>query len=274
MRIPNAVHCALLVVLASVAVASIAMRSATAASAESSEPLRPYVAALRSTLDARAATALDRIDGVGRQLLAIRSYLRSGPDLGHRWSWTEQQIQAFEGSAEQQALLREIGIVRATFERMNPGYTLFVNERVRSLDEQLEQWNRNDSVAAAASNLESATAALLEASGWPPAGTDRTLRRLAEFLSSHKPDPTPTLAAPGLSAHGQMNAVDFHVYRGDTPVAEPEASTIASTWDAQGWSERLRLAISESGAKFRGPLTQPREPWHYEYAPACCMAPP
>ena len=195
-----------------------------------------------------------------------------GPGHGSTLELDEQQIQAFEGSAEQQALLREIGIVRATFERMNPGYTLFVNERVRSLDEQLEQWNRNDSVAAAASNLESSTAALLEASGWPPAGTDRTLRRLAEFLSSHKPDPTPTLAAPGLSAHGQMNAVDFHVYRGDTR-RRAGGLNVASTWTRR-LERRLRLAISESGAKFRGPLTKPREPWHYEYAPACCMAPP
>jgi hypothetical protein len=225
-----------------------------------------YIAALKTQIDPRAASALERIDGAGRQLLAARSYLRSGTGIGERWSWTHEQISAFEGSADQQALLEQIDAVRAAFERLNPGYTLFVNERVRSLDEPLSNWNRNDSVAAAAAHIESATREFLARSGWPTPG-DELAHGLAAFLQSQTPEPSPTLAAPGLSPHGQMHAVDFHVYKGDLEVAVPDAATIESIWDRQGWGERLADAVRQSGAKFKGPLAAPREPWHYQYAP-------
>ena len=90
---------------------------------------------------------------------------------------------------------------------------------------------------------------------------------LAAFLQAQTPEPKPTLAAPGLSLHGQMHAVDFHVYKGDLEVAVPEAATIESVWDGQGWGERLAAAVRQSAAKFKGPLATPREPWHYQYTP-------
>jgi hypothetical protein len=212
------------------------------------ERLLPYVAALEPRIDPRAAAALAAIDGAGRRLLALRS-------------WTEQQIAAFEGSAERQALLAQIGVVRDTFERMNPGYTLFVNERVRSLDEQLLNWNTNESVAAAADNLATATLDLLNSLNRASPQRSRTVQRLAGFLAEHVPQPTPTLAAPGLSPHGQMLAIDFHVYQGDVAVAVP----VVTVWDEQGWAQRLAAAVRESGARFSGPLASPREPWHYNY---------
>jgi hypothetical protein len=229
------------------------------------ERLLPYVAALEPRIDPRAAAALAAIDGAGRRLLALRSYLRAGPGLDGRWSWTEQQIAAFEGSAERQALLAQIGVVRDTFERMNPSYTLFVNERVRSLDEQLLNWNTNESVAAAADNLATATLDLLNSLNRASPQRSRTVQRLAGFLAEHVPQPTPTLAAPGLSPHGQMLAIDFHVYQGDVAVAVPEFSTVVTVWDEQGWAQRLAAAVRESGARFSGPLASPREPWHYDY---------
>ena len=233
---------------------------------DSGQRIAPYVTGLRGLIDPRAASALEHVDGLGRQLLAARSYLRAGTGIGDRWSWTEEQISAFEGSADQQALLEQIGAVRSAFERSNPGYTLFVNERVRSLDEQLSNWNRNDSVASAAANLEAATQEFLAKAGWPAPG-EQILRGLAAFLQAQTPEPKPTLAAPGLSLHGQMHAVDFHVYKGDLEVAVPEAATIESVWDGQGWGERLAAAVRQSGAKFKGPLATPREPWHYQYTP-------
>ena len=244
-----------------------AAATASASPAASAEALAPYVTRLEAMVDPRAGEALRRIDGLGRRLLAVRAYLRAGTALGDRWSWSEPQIEAFEGSVEQQALLAQIDLVRKAFERLNPGYTLFVNERVRSLDEQLVNWNANESVGAAAANLEAATTSLLASAGWPPAATDRTLRDLVAFLDAHVPEPTPTLAAPGLSPHGQMNAVDFHVYRGDQEVATPDAATIETVWTAHGWSDRLARAVRESGARFSGPLEVPREPWHYRCEP-------
>ena len=68
---------------------------------------------------------------------------------------------------------------------------------------------------------------------------------------------------PGLSPHGQMNAVDFHVYRGEQEIATPDSATIETVWTAQGWGDRLARAVRESGARFSGPLEVPREPWHY-----------
>ena len=60
--------------------------------------------------------------GTARQLLALRSYLRSARHLAERWSWTQEQIEAFEGSPEQRDLQREIDKVRTVFVAANPGY--------------------------------------------------------------------------------------------------------------------------------------------------------
>src|SRR5690606_40713120 len=42
------------------------------------------------------------ISGLERRLLAVRSYLRAGPQLPEKWSWTAQQIEAFEISPDYQ----------------------------------------------------------------------------------------------------------------------------------------------------------------------------
>jgi hypothetical protein len=233
--------------------------------ASSGERMATYVTALQARLDPRAASALERIDGDARRLLAARAYLRAGAALPEKWSWGAERIDAFEGSDRQKALLAEIARVRSEFERANPGYTLFVNARVRSLDEQIESWNRTASVAAAAANLEAATRIFMTAAHWPVLPGERFMRRFQAFLESYVPDPTATVAAPGLSPHGQMSAVDFHVYHGDVPVAEPETAQIVPTWDGQHWTERLADAVTRSGARFKGPLAEPREPWHYQY---------
>lgn len=230
--------------------------------------LAPYEQIAESAVDPHASEALARIDGVGRRLLAARSYLRSASSLPSRWSWTDDQIRAFEGSDDQRALQAAIDRVRQTFEVANPGYTLFVNQRVRSLDEQIRQWNRNETVAAAAAGREAATRAAVSAHKFAPRGGDPRRAFLA-FLTSYPPRPTPTIAAPGLSPHGRMLAVDFHVRRGTDEIAGPEASSVDSVWIAQGWTDKLRAAVTESEAPFRGPLDSPREPWHYDYAPAC-----
>jgi hypothetical protein len=56
------------------------------------------------------AQTLTQLDGTGRRLLALRSYLRSAPHLAERWSWTQEQIDAFEGSPEQLDLQQEIDL--------------------------------------------------------------------------------------------------------------------------------------------------------------------
>ena len=57
---------------------------------------------------------------------------------------------------------------------------------------------------------------------------------LKAFLSGYRPVPTPTIAAPGLSLHGQMRAIDFQVHQGGRVVAGPNTATIATDWTAAG----------------------------------------
>ena len=50
--------------------------------------------------DPRVAGTLPRIPDLGRRLLALRSYLRAGPTLPERWSWSELEICEFERTPE------------------------------------------------------------------------------------------------------------------------------------------------------------------------------
>jgi hypothetical protein len=219
---------------------------------------------IAAKVDARVAEVLPRIDGTGGKLLALRSYLRSSERLAERWSWSEPQIAAYEGSVEQRELNAEIQRVREVFERSSPGFQLFVNPRVRSLDSQLASWNRTGSVAAASTRLlQDAYAHMGDAVG----DVVQAAPMLEAFLEAYVPDPVPTVAAPGLSPHGQMRAIDFQVHRGEEIVAGPDAQSIEPVWTQGGWAARLDRAIHEASQKFIGPLVSPREPWHYTYAP-------
>ena len=229
------------------------------------DDLAAYLAAVSSKLDPRAAEALVRLDGTGRQLLAARSYLRSGESLSERWSWSQQQIDDYQGSPAQAQLDAEITRVRLEFELENPGFTLFVNPGVRSLDVQIEHWNSNASVAEAAEELLLAANAFLVSGTIAEANTPVGRDAFANFLLAHTPLPAPTIAAPGLSPHGQMRAVDFHIETAGQTVAGPDTQTIESVWLAEGWRNKLSAAVIASGAEFVGPLEKPDEPWHYSY---------
>ena len=79
--------------------------------------------------------------------------------------------------------------------------------------------------------------------------------------------PTPTIAAPGLSLHGQMRAVDFQVHQPGRVVAGPSTATIATDWAAAGWAAKLDAAVREASERFVGPQASPPAPWHYTYVP-------
>ena len=226
-----------------------------------------HLVAVAGTLDPRAADAITRIDGTGRQLLAARSYLRAGTDLAERWSWSESEIAAYLGSPAQAALDAAIARVRGAFESANPGYTLHVNPEVRSLEIQLERWNTNATIAVAAAVLAEAAAATVRSEGFPAPDNPLAQAVFGDFLHDWVPSPMPPLAAPGLSAHGQMRAVDFVVTQGDRIVAGAVTADIPDIWTGQGWAERLKSAVLASGAPFVGPLHYPDEPWHFDYRP-------
>ena len=229
--------------------------------------LAANLAAVREALDPRAASAIARIEGTGRQLLAARSYLRAGGGIAERWSWSDAEIAAWRDSPAQSALDAAIARVRAAFESANPGYTLHVNPEVRSFEVQLERWNSNPSITAASAALAEAASIAIQSQGFPAPGTPLAQAAFGDFLRAFVPSPTPPLAAPGLSAHGQMRAVDFVVKQGDRIVAGASTADIPAIWTGQGWAARLNAAVLASGAPFAGPLRIPDEPWHYDYRP-------
>ena len=137
------------------------------------DPLSSYVRSISAQLDPRVAPTLAQLEGPGRQLLALRSYLRSGSHLAERWSWTQERIEAFGGSPEQRDLQQEIDRVRTAFVAANPGFELYVNSQVRSLDVQIAHWNSNNSVTAAAEEIAVAVHPLMASPGFPAIGPSR-----------------------------------------------------------------------------------------------------
>jgi len=260
------------VVLPALAAATLFLPQSGRAGDETEAAPARYVDALAAEQDPRVADALTRIDGTGRRLLALRSYARGRAHLAERWSWTSEQIAAYEGSPEHGELQQEIAKISEAFARENPGFDLWVNPQVRSLDIQLEHWNTNESVAAAAANLLAAASEVVSSPTFPASQPARATKALESFLASYVPVPTPTIAAPGLSPHGQMRAIDFQVHQGASIVAGPRTSTIDSEWDASGWSAKLDAAVRSASQRFVGPLASPREPWHYTYSPETVAA--
>lgn len=221
--------------------------------------------ALAAELDPRAAAALVAIDGTERRLLAARSYVRSSTSLAQRWSWDSAQTDAFLQSPGKIELDAAVAQVICQFQRSNPEHTLFVNPEFRTLERQVERWNTNDSVAQAAADL--AAKLRLASTGMPPGTTEEGRRLFRQLLTDTRPSPTPTLAAPGLSRHGQMGAIDFQVMKGNELVAGTESGSAKEQWDEAGWTSRLRGAVEAADAGFTGPLQDPYEPWHYEFDP-------
>lgn len=227
-----------------------------------------YLSALRSGLDARVIDALGAIEGTGRQLLAVRSYVRSAAHLDERWAWTDVQIATYAGSSEKQRLDAAIARVRCKFESANPGHTLFVNDTVRSLDRQIEKWNRSETIKRSADYMLETFRAEVATPAFPGANTPEGMSAFRSLLVTFKPIPTPSLAAPGLSLHGRMQAVDFQVMAGNRLVAGTDPATVVETWEASGWKAKLQSAVNEANAGFVGPLKSPDEPWHYDFRPS------
>ena len=210
--------------------------------------------------------ALARIPDPGRKLLALRSYVRYGPKIVDRWSWTAEQIAAFEGSPGQRALLAEIAAVNENFAAANPGYALYVHGTVRSLDDQIAKWNENESVGAGAEEILAACKAAFGDDGLEPDNIDTG--RLADWLRNFQPAQRANLAAPGLTLHGRAGAIDFQVTKDGDIYAGASSQQVETVWRAEGWDRKLKASIEAAGPSFTGPLTNPDEPWHYDYAPS------
>jgi hypothetical protein len=226
-----------------------------------------YLSAISASLDSRPRAALTRIDGIARQLLAIRGYLRSEGGFDAKWSWTAEEIKQFERSAEYRAALDEVEKVRRQFAERNPGYELYVNTQVRTLEKQIRLWNETKSVQVAAEGLLAATLRELNGPAYTDAPSPSSVNRLRQFLKLARLEVAPTVATPGLSQHGQLRAFDFQVQRGQQLVAGTESASVIPVWEGQGWEKKLKEAVFAASRKLKGPLMSPREPWHYNYVP-------
>lgn len=248
-------------------VACLAATSASSAlGADGSASLRAYLLAATHDLQPHAKEALQRIDGTPRQLLAVRGYLRAGQRLAARWSWSADEIRAYEASVEHHALLAEIAAVRARFEAQNPGFSLYANPSARSLDQQLQRWNSNVSVGVVATRLQVAALRELSGNAYPSHPDAEATGRFTNFLRQWRPTPAAApLAVPGLSLHGRSRAIDFQIVRNGRIIAPTEVAKVRSVWERQGWAGKLAQVMRDT--RFRGPLQAPNEPWHYEYAP-------
>ena len=235
------------------------------------DTVEQHLAALRAGLDARVIETLAEIDGTGRQLLALRSYVRSASQLEERWSWNDAQIAAYAGSPEKLRVDAALARVRCSFESANPGHTLYVNETIRSLDQQIDKWNRSETIKRAADHMLETVRAEVAAPAFPRAKSPAGKSAFRNLLVTFKPVPTPSLAAPGLSRHGRMQAVDFQIMAGNRLVAGTDVSSVTEAWETAGWKAKLQSAVNEANAGFVGPLENPDEPWHYEFRPGAAV---
>jgi hypothetical protein len=205
------------------------------------------------------------IEGDGRRLLAIRAYLRAGADLRIHWSWSQEQIENFKKSGEYKDALAEVEKVKAKFTEENPGYALRVNPEVRSIEQQLKSWNETLSVKRAADDLLASTNQELSNRSYKESPDETDLQRFERFLRDSSTTVTPTVAAPGLSPHGQLRAFDFQITKGGELIAGTSSADATEVWDNAGWTAKVKRAVGDSSNKFEGPLLTPREPWHYNY---------
>lgn len=199
-------------------------------------------------------------DGQLYKLLALRRYLRVGGGvLVANWPWTtDEQNTTFRGVIAD--LRKAAKQVKATFEKANPGLTLRYTE-ARDLDRQCQLWVENLSVKEAGGRLLEETSRELTGSTYIPNPGPEAAERFRRWLKTRLVNPEPTNAAPGLSDHGKMQAVDFYVMEGKKKLASIRSATIEREWHATGFATKLKAATA--GTCLDGPLMTPYEPWHY-----------
>ncbi|HEX2493092.1 MAG TPA: hypothetical protein VHK24_04900, partial [Steroidobacter sp.] len=216
------------------------------AEAASAGVVDEYLDRAAERLTPQARDVLLRIRQTPRRLLALRAYLRAVNNLAERWSWSDAQVEAFMRSEEYSSLAAEIERVRETFEQRNPGYTLYANTQVRTVNMQLQRWNENAGVARAGLHLHRAARAELLTGDYPAVPSDAALARFIQFLIAWRPPAAPPLAAPGLSLHGQSRAIDFQIVRAGRIIAGADIASVRSIWEKQGWARRLRDAVGSA----------------------------
>jgi hypothetical protein len=236
--------------------------------ADKRQQLKQYMQTAAKSLAPAQREALAKIKNEDRRYLATTYYVRAGDSIATRWSWTRDQIATYEQSTEYQETLAEIEKISQRFAADNPKYQLYANVEVRSLEEQLARWQTVRSIGVVAREFRKVALAELAQEAYARPQSDESVNRFREFLVAWRASWPPTLAPPGLSLHGQGRAYDFRIQdlNGQT-IAGADSSSIEKVWERKGWTKKLSVAVHAASDKFVGPLTIPREPWHYEYRP-------
>ncbi|MCX7345169.1 MAG: hypothetical protein NTU78_05425, partial [Alphaproteobacteria bacterium] len=66
---------------------------------------------------------------------------------------------------------------------------------------------------------------------------------------------------------GRASAIDFQVMKDGHIYAGANSKQVESIWRTEGWDQKLKASMEAAGPSFSGPMTNPDEPWHYDYAP-------
>ncbi len=211
-----------------------------------------------------------------RRLAALRGYLRfqaAGKEFDDVWAWSSDEIKAFEGSQAQKTAKVYIDKVCDAFnarsEMSEKSYKLVARAKPRSLEEQIKLWNNNGSAKTVGKKiwdyLDNRMGDFPETPDLP--SVERFVRMICDEVTNL---PKTTNATPGLSPHGHLKAIDFHVKQNGVKVLQ---SGGPDSWRALGADDALRAAVGvvngNAGRKvFDGPLKSPDEPWHYNYVAA------
>jgi hypothetical protein len=97
-------------------------------------------------------------------------------------------------------------------------------------------------------------------------------KKLSQWIRSYQPPKRANLAAPGMTLHGRASAIDFQVMKDGRIHAGANTREVESVWRAEGWDQKLKASMTAAGPSFVGPLANPDEPWHYDYAPKAAAA--
>ncbi|HKP63375.1 MAG TPA: hypothetical protein VJV78_41855 [Polyangiales bacterium] len=212
-----------------------------------------------------ALAAIDKklpagIDGQLYRLLALRRYLqKGGAMLVANWPWTTaEQKTTYRGVIAD--LRKAAKLVKSNFEDANPGLTLRYTE-ARDLERQAQLWVDNETVKTAGAALLAMTRRELAGSSYIPNPGAEAAERFRTYLKGTYLTTDPTNAAPGLSDHGKMQAIDFYVLQGKKTIASIRTKTIQREWLNTGLAVKLKDATK--GTPLIGPLRKPYEPWHY-----------
>ena len=226
--------------------------------------LESYIELTAKSLDKRVQSALTKIDGTPRRMLALRTYLGRKSVKGV-WAWTNKEMAAYRRSLDFRLANAEVDKVVGLFQRTYPGYQLRTTKLARSLEDQIGLWNKTKSVQVASAALMKQTLKAMKAPAYPDTATRSSLTKFQTMLKKQSVRTVPTVAVPGLSHHGQLRAYDFIIWQADKIIAGSDGASIRNQWVGGGWGNRLRQVVCSASSKFDGPLLSPNEPWHYTY---------